>query len=188
MIVGGFIQKFAATIAAGALFLTSAADACTGVRLIAADGTVVHARTLEFAVDLQSDVLVSPRGFERVGMTPDGQDGLKWKAKYASVGANGVGLPILIDGVNGRSYENEFRREGHRHFLDARRGDVPAPHSLSGPAAARGLVGEGDLPPAAHLDVIAGPGRSCPGMEAPERRFRIAASRVEPHLNLPSLA
>ena len=34
------------------------------------------------------------------GITPDGQDGLKWKAKYASVGANGVGLPILIDGVN----------------------------------------------------------------------------------------
>ena len=81
-------------------FSASAAEACTGIRLIAADGTVVHARTLEFAIDLQSDVLVSPRGFERAGITPDGKDGLKWKAKYASVGANGVGLPILIDGVN----------------------------------------------------------------------------------------
>ena len=100
MIVARFAQKLAAMIAAGALFLSSAADACTGIRLIAADGAVVHARTLEFAVDLHSDVLVSPRGFERVGLTPDGKDGLKWKAKYASVGANGVGLPILIDGVN----------------------------------------------------------------------------------------
>jgi choloylglycine hydrolase len=100
MIVARYAQKLAAILSAGALFLASAAEACTGIRLIAADGTVVHARTLEFAVDLQSDVLVSPRGFERVGITPDGQDGLKWNAKYASVGANGVGLPILIDGVN----------------------------------------------------------------------------------------
>ena len=100
MIVARYAKTLAAILSAGALFFASAADACTGIRLTAADGTVVHARTLEFAIDLQSDVLVSPRGFERVGMTPDGQDGLKWKAKYASVGANGVGLPILIDGVN----------------------------------------------------------------------------------------
>jgi choloylglycine hydrolase len=100
MLVVRFAHKLAAILSAGALFLASAADACTGIRLTAADGTVVHARTLEFAIDLQSDVLVSPRGFERIGLTPDGEDGLKWKAKYASVGANGVGLPILIDGVN----------------------------------------------------------------------------------------
>jgi choloylglycine hydrolase len=100
MIVARYAQKLAAILSAGALLFASAADACTGIRLKAVDGTVVHARTLEFAVDLQSDVLVSPRGFERAGITPDGQDGLKWKAKYASVGANGVGLPILIDGVN----------------------------------------------------------------------------------------
>jgi choloylglycine hydrolase len=100
MIVARYAKRLAAILSAGALFAASAADAYTGIRLTAADGTVVHARTLEFAVDLQSDVLVSPRGYERAGVTPDGQDGLKWKAKYASVGANGVGLPILIDGVN----------------------------------------------------------------------------------------
>ena len=100
MIAARFARKLAATLAAGALLFSSAADACTGIRLVAADGTVVHARTLEFAVDLHSDVLVSPRGFERVGLTPDGKGGLKWKAKYASVGANGVGLPVIIDGLN----------------------------------------------------------------------------------------
>ena len=41
-----------------------------------------------------------PRGYARTGTTPDGKEGLKWKAKYASVGANGVGLPVLFDGVN----------------------------------------------------------------------------------------
>ncbi len=95
-----FARTLAAVISAGALLLANAADACTGIRLIAADGTVVHARTLEFAVDVQSNVIVSPRGFERIGSTPDDKDGLKWKAKYATVGANAIGLPIIIDGLN----------------------------------------------------------------------------------------
>ena len=76
------------------------AQACTGIRLIAVDGTVVHARTLEFGIDLHSEILMVPRGYERTGTTPDGKDGLKWKAKYASVGMNGAGLPILFDGLN----------------------------------------------------------------------------------------
>jgi choloylglycine hydrolase len=74
--------------------------ACTGIRLTATDGTVVRARTLEFGVDLQSDVIMVPRGYARTGSTPDGKEGLKWKAKYASVGANGVGLPFIFDGLN----------------------------------------------------------------------------------------
>jgi choloylglycine hydrolase len=76
------------------------APACTGIRLTAADGTVVHARTLEFAVDLHSDVIIVPRGYARAGTTPDGKAGIQWNAKYASVGTNGVGLPFLFDGLN----------------------------------------------------------------------------------------
>jgi choloylglycine hydrolase len=68
--------------------------------LTADDGTVVHARTMEFAIDIHSDVIVVPRGYSRVGTTPDGKQGLEWKAKYASVGTNGVGFPVLFDGVN----------------------------------------------------------------------------------------
>src|SRR5205085_3471779 len=81
--------------------LTSqAADACTGIRLTAADGSVVHARTLEFGIDLHSDVVMVPRGYARTATTPDGKEGLTWKAKYASVGANAVGLPVIVDGLN----------------------------------------------------------------------------------------
>ena len=72
----------------------------TGIRLIADDGTVVHARTMEFAIDIHSDVMMFPRGYARTGTTPDGKEGLKWKAKYASVGLNGVGQPVLFDGLN----------------------------------------------------------------------------------------
>ena len=62
--------------------------ACTGIRLTATDGSVIRGRTLEFGTDLNSDVLMIPRGFARVGNTPDGKPGLSWKAKYASLGAN----------------------------------------------------------------------------------------------------
>jgi choloylglycine hydrolase len=75
-------------------------QACTGIRIIAADGTVVHARTLEFGFDIQSNVIMVPRGYARVGTTPDGKEGLKWKSKYASLGANGAGLPYIFDGLN----------------------------------------------------------------------------------------
>ncbi len=75
-------------------------QACTGVRVIAEDGSVVRGRTLEFAIDIHSDVIMIPRGYARVGTTPDGKEGLTWKTKYASVGANGVGLPYVFDGLN----------------------------------------------------------------------------------------
>ncbi len=76
------------------------AEACTGIRLVADDGTVIHARTLEFAFDLHSDVIMVPRGYARIGSTPDGKEGHKWKVKYASVGANGLGMPLIFDGLN----------------------------------------------------------------------------------------
>ena len=97
------VRKFIGSAIAVALLLSGApqsVQACTGIRLIAEDGTVVHARTLEFAIDIHSDVIMVPRGYTRTGTTPDGKDGLKWKAKYASLGANGVGLPFIFDGLN----------------------------------------------------------------------------------------
>jgi choloylglycine hydrolase len=82
------------------LFFAKPAPACTGIRLIADDGTVVYARTLEFGTDLDSDVIMVPRGYARTGTTPQGDNGLKWTSRYASLGANGVGLPYLFDGLN----------------------------------------------------------------------------------------
>jgi choloylglycine hydrolase len=55
---------------------------------------------MEFAIDIRSDLMMIPRGYARTGTTPDGKEGLKWRAKYASLGLNGVGLPVLFDGLN----------------------------------------------------------------------------------------
>jgi choloylglycine hydrolase len=103
MIKDRIMRKLVSTLGICALLLGSAArpaEACTGIRLIAVDGTVVYARTLEFGIDLHSEIMMVPRGYARIGTTPDGKPGLKWTAKYASVGMNGVGLPVLFDGLN----------------------------------------------------------------------------------------
>src|SRR5436309_11632432 len=94
------MRKTIIVAAAFCSLLAPTVQACTGIRLIAEDGTVVHARTMEFAIDIHSDVIMVPRGYARTGTTPDGKEGLKWKANYASIGANGVGLPFLFDGLN----------------------------------------------------------------------------------------
>lgn len=73
---------------------------CTGIQLTAKTGAVVSARTLEFGIDLESEVMMTPRGHARTGSTPDGREGAQWTAKYASVGISGLALDILIDGVN----------------------------------------------------------------------------------------
>jgi choloylglycine hydrolase len=87
-------------IFACSLFFAKVAQACTGIRLIAEDGSVVCARTLEFGIDLDSSVIVVPRGYARTGTTPQGENGLRWTSRYASLGANGVGLPFIFDGLN----------------------------------------------------------------------------------------
>lgn len=103
MVQQRLLRKTVSVVAACALMLGSAlqtAQACTGIRLVAADGTVVHARTLEFGVDLKSEIIMVPRGYARTGTTPDGKEGLRWTSKYATVGMNGAGLPVLFDGLN----------------------------------------------------------------------------------------
>ena len=98
--IGRHLNVISVAIVVGSLFFAKLAPACTGIRLIAGDGTVVYARTLEFGTDLDSDVIMVPRGYARTGTTPQGENGLKWTSRYASLGANGVGLPYLFDGVN----------------------------------------------------------------------------------------
>ncbi len=83
-----------------ALFFSISSDGCTGIKLTAKDGSVVFARTLEFANNLHSEILLIPRGMDFQGMTNDGSNGLKWTTKYACVGANFEGEPYLLDGLN----------------------------------------------------------------------------------------
>ena len=97
-----FVGYAAALCAAVALSVSPAGRvlACTGIRIEAEDGSIVYARTLEFGVDLQSQVLLLPRGYEFVGTTASGKPGLTWTSKFAAVGMNAYHYDLLMDGVN----------------------------------------------------------------------------------------
>ncbi len=78
----------------------AAARACTGITIKPKDGSVIFARTLEFAADLKSNILIVPRGKQSIGTAPAGKPGLRWQNKYAVVGANAFDLPVTVDGLN----------------------------------------------------------------------------------------
>jgi len=137
MTAGPIARTLVTAVSAGALLLglgAPAAQACTGIRLTAQDGSVVPARTLEFAIDLKSQLTVVPRGYVRTGTTPDGKPGLKWKAKYGSVGMNGVGMPLLFDGMNEKGLVAELfyfpTSAGYMAYTAADAGKTLAPWEL----------------------------------------------------------
>ncbi len=74
-------------------------SACTGIKLSAKDGSIVHGRTLEFGLPIQSSIAVVPRGYPFIGKTPIGS-GLKYTSKYAVVGAYLFEDVVIVDGMN----------------------------------------------------------------------------------------
>ncbi len=84
-----------------ALILQPVAYACTGITLMAKDGSHIQARTEEWgSFDLESDVIVTPRGMEIQSKLEDDIAGMKWTTKYGVVGMNGSKLPFFVDGMN----------------------------------------------------------------------------------------
>jgi choloylglycine hydrolase len=88
-----------------ALFVCSVtvlpAFACTNLTLQTSKGDVIRARTMELGGDMESEVLVLPKGTDLVGYGPEGKpNGLKWTAKYTAVGLNGFHVDVMLDGVN----------------------------------------------------------------------------------------
>lgn len=83
-----------------AIGLAMTVDACTGIRLIAEDGGAVVGRTMEFGFDVQSDVVVVPAGTELASSLSDPTQGMRYTSKYGMVGANILGMKVIVDGVN----------------------------------------------------------------------------------------
>lgn len=81
--------------------LTTSIHACTGIRLTATDNGVVYGRSMEWGkFDLQSRVTIIPEGYSFIGLTPDGNNGKKWNAKYGFVGLDMMGKDFIADGMN----------------------------------------------------------------------------------------
>lgn len=77
--------------------LAPVAEACARAVYTGANGTVITARSMDFAVDIPTDLWVMPRGIARNGET--GRNSLKWTSKYGSVVASGFDISTT-DGVN----------------------------------------------------------------------------------------
>ncbi|NVO16495.1 MAG: choloylglycine hydrolase family protein [Rhodoplanes sp.] len=96
------------------------ANACTSVLLPAKDGGFVYGRTLEFGLQLESQIIVVPRGITVTGTGPEGaigQGGLAWTTKYAATGTNALGLAMILDGVNERGLSGGlFNFPGYADF------------------------------------------------------------------------
>jgi len=74
--------------------------ACTDFKLTAKDGTLLIARSMEFAQDLQSNLRTSPRGRAITTTTPNNKPGLGWKGKYGYLYLDGFGIDASFDGMN----------------------------------------------------------------------------------------
>ena len=75
--------------------------ACTGIAIDASDGTKILARTIEWkGGNLNSKLIIMPRGMENIALTPEGQNGMKWTNKYGAVGASTVEPTFVAEGVN----------------------------------------------------------------------------------------
>ena len=95
------IRKASVAVLSAALIVaTTPSFACTGISLKAGDGAAIRGRTLEFGFPMQSKVIVVPAGQEFSGTLPDGGKGLTYTSRYAFVGANALGLPAILDGLN----------------------------------------------------------------------------------------
>lgn len=83
-----------------AFCVDSSAIAGTGIRLSTTDGSVIHARTFDYASPLNSTVIVVPHDQGFVGTTPGDRPGMEWQSNFAFVGVSFLDMPHVLDGVN----------------------------------------------------------------------------------------
>ena len=75
--------------------------ACTGITLKAADGSMVTARTIEWAVnDNHNRYVVVPRNHIWYSITPGGEQGRAFSGKYGYVGFAVEQSEFIVEGLN----------------------------------------------------------------------------------------
>ena len=83
------------------LQLQASINACTGITLKSSDGTVVPARTIEWAESVMNTMyVVVPRHQQLQSLTPSGMDGMKFTSKYGFIGLSVEQKEFMVEGVN----------------------------------------------------------------------------------------
>ena len=92
---------FLIALASGLMFVRPpSAGSCTSFLIKAKDGGSVYGRTMEFGIDLQSEIIFLPRNYRFPERGEPRQAGLQWESKYAIIGANAQGMKLVVDGIN----------------------------------------------------------------------------------------
>ncbi len=92
---------FAAIAISLATIIPVNASACTGIALRSADGSRVIARTVEWAnTPMKCGYAVVPRGYIAQSLTPTGEDGMKFQAKFGFVGIYTDYENFIVEGIN----------------------------------------------------------------------------------------
>lgn len=97
-----FLKKSLAAACTSLLVTTSmlvapVAEACTRVVYLGANDHVITARSMDWKVDVGTNLWIFPRGMKRTGET--GPNSIKWTSKYGSVIASGYDISTT-DGMN----------------------------------------------------------------------------------------
>jgi choloylglycine hydrolase len=95
-------QILAIAVSSTLAFAPLSSYACTSFLLKGNDNGFVYGRTMEFGLPLKSELTLVPRNLPILGVGVDSKpgSGLNWVTKYAVAGMNGLGMPVLVDGMN----------------------------------------------------------------------------------------
>ncbi|MBL0185565.1 MAG: linear amide C-N hydrolase [Candidatus Obscuribacter sp.] len=76
------------------------AQACTDFLLQANDRSAIVGRSMEWGLDLDSQIWQHNRGQLRTSTAPDGKSGVRWTSKYGYLGLDAHSMPLALDGIN----------------------------------------------------------------------------------------
>lgn len=107
--------------------LAPGAQACTGMRIVAKDGSVVFVRSMEFGTSTHSDIMIAPQGMTWQSGAPNGKSGLKWTSKYTFMGPDGFDAQVPLEGINEKGlYAGGFwMPKGESEFPKVNPSDYP---------------------------------------------------------------
>ena len=90
-------RRFVASLLAGLLLAAPLAQACTRVIYLGDNGDVITARSMDWKVDVATNLWIFPRGMQRSGEA--GPNSVSWTSRYGSVIATGYEVSTT-DGMN----------------------------------------------------------------------------------------
>lgn len=74
--------------------------ACSDFQLKTKDNAIICGRSMNFAIPMDSKVMVFNREINLISIGPYGYIGLKWTSKYGVVGINAFGIQSVDEGIN----------------------------------------------------------------------------------------